>query len=219
MINEIKTLFIDIGQVLVTLDYPAALRKVAEYTHLAPGEIDVRLRGHEDIARYESGQITTQDFYSSTCRLLEMESVDLLTFEAAWHTIFSCQPSPDACISSELFSRLKTEFQVIALSNTNEMHFEYLYQASPIVREFDDYVLSYRVGAMKPQVEIYQTALARTRRRPEETFFVDDLAVNIAAAAGLGIRGVVFEGEAALKKDLCHLGLLPAELEFGKAPC
>lgn len=219
MINEVKTLFIDIGQVLVTLDYPAALRKVAEYTHVSPAEIETRLKEHADILLYESGRITTEDFYASTCRLLEIDSVDLLTFEAAWHSIFSCQAAPDACISSDLFERLKSEFQVVALSNTNEMHFEYLYQASPIIREFDDYVLSYRVGAMKPQAEIYQAALARTRRRPEETFFVDDLAVNIAAAAELGIRGVVFEGEAALKRDLCRLGLLPAELEFGKTPC
>ncbi len=217
--DEIKTLFIDIGQVLVTLDYPAALRKVAEYTRLGTAEIESRLKQHADILLYECGRITTQDFYSSTCRLLEITSADLSTFEAAWHWIFAPAAAPDACISSELFCTLKSDFQVVALSNTNEMHFRYLYGASPIIREFDDYVLSYQVGAMKPQVEIYETALAQTGRRPEETFFVDDLPANIAAAAALGIRGVVFEGEAALKKDLCRLGLLPAEVASGKAPC
>lgn len=219
IMNYVKTLFIDIGQVLVTLDYPAALRKVAEHTRLSPAEIDSRLRAHADIPRYECGRITSEEFYLSTCRLLEIQSADLSTFETAWHAIFASDPAPDACISPDLFSRLKSRFQVVALSNTNQMHFEYLYGASPIIREFDDYVLSYRVGAMKPQAEIYQAALAQTGRQPEETFFVDDLAVNIAAAAALGIRGVRFEGEEALQRDLCRLGLLPAEVQSGKSPC
>ncbi len=217
--DQIKTLFIDIGQVLVTLDYPAALRKVAEYTHLPPAEIAKRLKQNADILLYECGRITTQDFYRRTCRVLEIGSADLATFEAAWHGIFASEAAPDTCISPDLFCKLKSRFQLVALSNTNEMHFRYLYEASPIIREFDDYVLSYRVGAMKPQVEMYEAALAKTGRRPEETFFVDDLPANVAAAAALGIRGVVFEGEAALKKDLCRLGLLPAGIESGKAPC
>jgi epoxide hydrolase-like predicted phosphatase len=55
---------------------------------------------------------------------------------------------------------------------------------------FDAIVISGEVGMRKPEPDIFAHMLSRLGVRAEETVFVDDLAHNVAAAAGLGIIGV-----------------------------
>lgn len=194
---------------MVALDYAAALRRVMQYTRLPGEEISKRMSGHEAVRLYESGRLSTQEFYEIICRLLEMR-VSLEDFKRGWGDMFDL-PSPDGkCVSAALFRELKRSYRVIALSNTNEMHWEYLESVFPLIHEFDDYVLSYRVGAMKPDPAIYRAAVACARCKPSEAFFVDDLLINIQAAEELGIRGILYQDEPQLRADLIRLGLLLA---------
>ncbi len=207
MTTQIKTLLLDVGQVLVALDYPAALRRVMQYTQLPGEEISKRLSGHQAVVLYESGKLPTQEFYEITSRLLEMQ-VSLEDFKRGWGDMFALQSPDGQCISAALFRELKRSYRIVALSNTNEMHWEYLETVFPLIHEFDDYVLSFRVGAMKPDPAIYRAALACAACTPAEVFFIDDMPVNIEAAAQLGIKGILYQGEAQLRADLIRLGLL-----------
>ncbi len=209
---QIKTLLLDVGQVLVALDYPAALRRVMQYTRLPGDEISRRMSGHQAVLLYESGKLHTQEFYEMTCRLLEMQ-VSLEDFKRGWGDMFALDSPDGKCISAGLFHELKQRYRVVALSNTNEMHWEYLESVFPLIHEFDDYVLSFRVGAMKPDPMIYRAALTCTRCAAGETLFIDDLPVNIQAAEELGIKGILYQGEAQLRADLRRLGLLETRHE------
>lgn len=55
---------------------------------------------------------------------------------------------------------------------------------------FDVVVISGEVGMRKPEPAIFTHALDLLGVRPEETVFVDDLAVNIEAAQALGLQTV-----------------------------
>jgi len=55
-------------------------------------------------------------------------------------------------------------------------------------REVDAIVLSFEVGAAKPDPEIYLAALDAVRARPAEAVFVDDQAWYCQGAEALGIR-------------------------------
>jgi glucose-1-phosphatase len=205
--NQVKTILLDVGQVLVALDFPAALRRVMQHSRLSAEEIRKRLLDHPAIISYESGQISTEEFHCTIGRLLEME-VTLEEFKAGWAQIFALDAGDGQCISPAFFRELKERYQLVAVSNTNQMHWEYLESVMPLLAEFDDLVLSYQVGAMKPQPLIYEAVLQRTGRAPEELFLVDDLALNIEGAQQFGIRGVVYRDEARLRKDLSKLGLI-----------
>jgi putative hydrolase of the HAD superfamily len=207
MTTQTKTLLLDVGQVLVALDYPAALRRVMQYTELPGEEISKRLSGNQAVLLYESGKLLTREFYEITSRLLEMQ-VSLEDFKRGWGDMFALQSPEGQCISAGFFRELKRSYRVVALSNTNEMHWEFLESVFPLIHEFDDYVLSFRVGAMKPDPAIYRAALACAACAPAEAFFVDDLPVNIQAAEELGIKGILYQGEAQLRADLIRLGLL-----------
>lgn len=67
-------------------------------------------------------------------------------------------------------------------------------------RYFDDVVLSYEVGLVKPDPKIYRAALERLGVAPDATLFADDRAVNVRAAERLGMRGFVFAGPRPLER-------------------
>ena len=82
------------------------------------------------------------------------------------------------------------------LSNTNEIHTNLFPEIArrqdlPINSNFDLFEkvwYSNEVGMRKPNLELFEFALRDGGLKAEETLFVDDLEVNIAAAATLGIR-------------------------------
>jgi putative hydrolase of the HAD superfamily len=58
---------------------------------------------------------------------------------------------------------------------------------------FDHMTISAEVGLAKPDARIYQHALEKLGRRPEEAIFVDDVPANIEAAKRLGMQGLIFQ--------------------------
>lgn len=58
--------------------------------------------------------------------------------------------------------------------------------------EFDAVVSSARVGARKPQPEIFHAALQAVDVPAERAFFIDDTRLHVEAATSLGLRGHVF---------------------------
>ena len=93
------------------------------------------------------------------------------------------------------------------LSNTNDIHFRFIRKHYPVLRHFDDFVLSYEVGVMKPDAGIYAEALRRAGVPPSECFFVDDKQVNVDAARKAGIDAVRFEGRERLESQLSERGI------------
>jgi putative hydrolase of the HAD superfamily len=60
----------------------------------------------------------------------------------------------------------------------------------------DVIVYSHEVGFEKPDPRIFELALSRLGVRPEESVFLDDLAVHVEAARSLGMRAVLYENNA-----------------------
>ena len=85
----------------------------------------------------------------------------------------------------------------------------------PIARErfdflgwFDGIVISGELGVAKPDPRIFAHLLETYRLRADATVFVDDLPVNVAAAAAAGMQTILFTDPAALRVQLRELDLL-----------
>ncbi|MGH9341339.1 MAG: HAD family hydrolase [Acidobacteriota bacterium] len=203
MALSVETFLLDIGQVLVALDFEGFLKSVHAQSELSLDEMTSRFNSSGELYLYETGRLATPDFVDRISQLLAIRlPIDPCQ---AWGTLFTSET--ENLISPEFFRRLKEQYRVIALSNTNALHFEYLRTFQPLVNEFDDYVLSYEVGSVKPESEIYHAALSKAQNQPHEVIFVDDRPENIAAAQALGITGIVFQNERQLKQDLATLGV------------
>jgi 2-haloacid dehalogenase len=89
---------------------------------------------------------------------------------------------------------------LFALSNWPADTFWVARERFGVLEVFADIVVSGFVGLSKPDPRIFALALERFGRRPEECTFVDDRAENVAAAAALGIEGVVFHDATSLRE-------------------
>lgn len=69
---------------------------------------------------------------------------------------------------------------------------ELLMRRFGIEKFYDVFVSSADVGILKPDPRIYEYALNQMGLRANETMLVDDQAVNVEAANGLGMKGIVF---------------------------
>ena len=77
----------------------------------------------------------------------------------------------------------------------------------PFLSWLKDIVVSGEVGFIKPDPRIFQILLDRNGIAAESAVFIDDVAVNAAAASRLGIHGIHFRSPDQLRRDLAAVGL------------
>jgi putative hydrolase of the HAD superfamily len=129
--------------------------------------------------------------------------VSLENFRRLWADIFL----PEPLISESFLAALKKNYRLILLSNTNEIHYEFIMQKYPILRHIEEHVLSFQVGSMKPEGQIYQFAIEKAGVPAEEIFFTDDRIENVEAAKLAGLQAVQFRSEEHLKREMIKLGI------------
>ncbi len=76
---------------------------------------------------------------------------------------------------------------------------------------FDGIVVSGEERLVKPDYRIYYRLLERFGLQPQETVFVDDSPVNVAAARHIGMTAIHFTEPAQLRRELLELHLLPRQ--------
>jgi putative hydrolase of the HAD superfamily len=198
----LKTLIFDLGKVIVPFDFQRGYQAMAERTGLAPEEVRTRIAATNTVAPYESGLMETPEFVGVVNSALGQEfAVD--EFQLLWSTIFL----PDTLLPESLFESLKHRYRLVLLSNTNDLHFRFIRERYPLLRHMDEFVLSYRAKAAKPDPRIYQAAIAAARCRPEECFFTDDIPDYVAGARAAGIQAVQFQGYDSLLESLREHGV------------
>ncbi|RGD65347.1 HAD family phosphatase [Lachnospiraceae bacterium OF09-6] len=94
-------------------------------------------------------------------------------------------------------------YSIYLLSNASTRFAEVAKQYYSILNEFDGIVFSAPLKLAKPDPAIYRYLFDTYQLKPEECFFLDDLAENIAAGQALGMNGIVFTGDIpAVKKAI-----------------
>lgn len=193
--RTIRALILDFGGVLVTMpgDSPSARRLAAEMglTHdrLIPEILD------------------SEEWQQALVGKIDAEELDRrlhARFGLSWKT---GQPSiiarwfADEQLSHELLEladslRRPPDFQVAVLSNAaTDLEQQILHEKLDILHRFDLVINSARVGLRKPDPAIYRLTLERLGVAPHQAIFVDDMPVNIAAAAELGLHAIHFQSQ------------------------
>ena len=110
----------------------------------------------------------------------------------------------------ELVKELKEKgYKIYLLSNASFNQHNY-WEKIPAHKYFDGTVVSCDVGAVKPFKEIYEALYKKYNIKPEESFFIDDLIINIFGANQTGMKGCVFTGDVKyLRNELDREGILP----------
>jgi putative hydrolase of the HAD superfamily len=199
----VKTVIFDLGKVIIPFDFSRGYRAMEKLCCWKAAEIPERIASTDLVHRFESGQMEPKDFVRQLCQLLDLP-LEYNQFRELWSSIFL----PDTLIPESLLAGLRERYRLLLLSNTNAIHFEMVLENYPLLRHFHDYVLSYRVKAMKPSPLIYREAIARAQCRPEECFFTDDISAYVEAAKQEGMDAVQFQSREQLEADLAARGII-----------
>ena len=109
----------------------------------------------------------------------------------------------------EIALKLKSSgHRLFLLSNTCEAHFAFASSQFPFLKHFDGYVLSYEVGARKPEKKIYEKALEIAGCRNKECFYTDDVLPYIESARSLDIDAEQYTTPQELTQHLNARGIL-----------
>jgi len=157
------------------------------------------------LRRHETGQLNPNTFLEYFNRQTGT-SADVDRWTEAVADIFTVNES-----ILPIVDRLATAgHRLGVLSNTNEIHWRFVTDGrfAPLLPgPFEHAVLSYEVGAMKPDPAIYAAAAERARVQPHEILFTDDREENVAAAREAGFSAVLFQGTADLCNQLARHGI------------
>jgi len=199
----IQCVISDLGKVILDFDNHIFFRKMAEYCPYSARDIAERVHRHRDLIRFfDTGKIEPEDFYREVAEKLEAK-VGRDTFFRMYGDVFSLNPPV-----LDLLSMIKNRYKLILLSNTDVERFGLIKKKFPEIFIFDDYVLSYEVGYMKPHPRIYKEALAKAQARAEECVFLDDLAENIEGARDVGMNAILYGPHTDLKTELEEMDVI-----------
>jgi glucose-1-phosphatase len=179
-----RTVVFDIGNVLCSFDLSRTLRA---WLPFVPGGVDAIKRVVPPLKeRVESGAIGTQEFVKGTIDALGFMGSQA-DFKRGWVEIFDEIPETHA-----LVRELQGKVKLLILSNTNELHWDYLRATYPVFAKFDGYVVSHEARMAKPDSAIYEHLATKFGVNPRESLFIDDLAENIEGAERVGFVGFRF---------------------------
>jgi len=201
----VDVVLFDLGNVILPFSHFQIAEKLARYTsepeHPGPKEIFAYLFDHERgfVNEYESGKVSTHEFFQSLRHHLGL-SLSFEAFVPIWNEIFTENREV-----SEIILALKGKKRLGLISNTNPLHFEYALRTFPVLRAFDQSILSHEVGFKKPAVEIFQKAMDWASVPAEKIVLIDDMERHVTVARSLGIQGVHFVGAAHLRQALAPL--------------
>ena len=102
----------------------------------------------------------------------------------------------------EVLAEIKTEFRLVGLSNTEEVHWTFVLKKFPIFELLDGWVVSYEEGVAKPDPAIYRVLMNRYCDGQLPVFYTDDNPQYVEAARCLGWESEVFTDAARFKEKI-----------------
>lgn len=198
----IKAIIFDFGNVISRVDHSIFLRRIAPLSSHPLSALQKMASGSPAlIVEYESGQITSVEFYKKVMEHYGL-NIPQSDFRSAFIDIFErIQPT------IQLIKTLKPRYKIGLLSNTNEWHYEAEIKSVEVFPLFDTITTSFEVGAMKPDERIYRDALNKLALPPEACLYIDDIQEYVEAARGVGMRAVQYTTPDALLAALRAAGV------------
>lgn len=164
----------DIGRVLLDFDFEQSLKQLLPPETPGVNERIKCILGKKEIL--EAGLITSDEYTSWALEVLQ-NNVTATQFHHAWRSIFTVNKP----MWKNVHELAEIGHRLILISNINSIHYPWIITEFPQFSYFEEAILSFKIGYLKPQTEFYQHAISHYNLVPEETIYIDDLPQNITA--------------------------------------
>lgn len=192
----------DLGNTLIRFDHSISAKKFANLFRLDSKKIYDLFFDSPITRDFETGAISPREFYTRASALLNV-SMPYRDFVDIWNDIF--WEDVEMC---KLACELKRSYKLFLLSNINRLHFEHIRKKFDIINIFDELILSFAVGAIKPDRVIYDDVVRRAGGEKERLLYIDDREDLISEATRLGIDSIRFDGIDKLKETMRQKGVI-----------
>lgn len=195
--GKYDALVFDLGNVLINFDYQIA---VENFNKIEPDLGKRFLEYHKEnyhIHRsFEKGIISEKGFIEIALKGVDFK-VDPDTFAKIYSDIFI--PNDEVIA---LLPKLKKKYKLYLMSNTDPLHKKYGWQNYEFFTHFDHLVLSFEVGAVKPEEKIYRAIESISQVEPEKLLYIDDIEEYVNTAKQRGWDAIQFKNYTQLSLEL-----------------
>jgi 2-haloacid dehalogenase len=203
MASRITAVAFDLGGVLIDWNPRHLYRKFFGADEAAMERFLAEVCTREWNARLDAGR----SFAEGVAELVEAhpDQAELISaYQLRWAEMLGEAFEGTVAILREL---QRAGFPTYGLSNWSAETYPVTRPRYPFLDEMDGILISGEVGVGKPDPAIFRHFLERFRLTAENTVYIDDWDLNVAAAAALGMTALLFRGAAKLRRDLRDLGL------------
>lgn len=165
--------------------------------------------GHDDWQQFDAGKLTISEVVQLTARRLTLPPDRLLQLVQGIGEYL--MPLPDTLsVLAELKAKRDSgsDLRLYYLSNMPAPYARVLQQRHDFLKWFDGGIFSGDVNLIKPDAAIFLLLQRQHQLEAANTFFIDDLAHNVAAAHALGWHANRFDSAAVLRSQMLKMKLL-----------
>lgn len=190
MQHRYDTILLDLGGVLIDVDYHATARAFRDLGHPDFERLYSKAQQDHLFDGFETGALTPAQFRDRIRQVLDPALSDAV-IDANWNAMLGSVP-PERI---QLVHRLKERYQVLLLSNTNAIHvpaFEAIIARENGITDFKQLFhgayYSCEIGLRKPDASSFLHLLAKHHADPTRTLFIDDSIQHVHGARKAGLH-------------------------------
>lgn len=187
MHTQIKNIVFDFGGVLIDIDYKQTYHALGSLSGITFDPNTLSAKSLKVLHDFEIGKISIESFLWNLQQLAVKELPHGIDLIKAWNAMLMGWD----VAKFDFLLNLKSKYNIFLLSNTNELHLNWIYQdlknnhhvVDFDTRFFTKTYYSHLIGKRKPNADIFEYVQKDSQLNPSETIFIDDLIENIDAAA------------------------------------
>lgn len=208
--DKIKNIIFDLGGVIINLDTSRTISEFNKLSKLPFEGVYNQKQQSPFFDLFDKGQLSETDFINELYTATHSDA-PISELKQAWNAMLLDFPAHRL----NLLNKLKPNYRLFLLSNTNETHIiefeKALYENhhyKNLEPFFEKVYYSCRMGMRKPDTEIFNFVLAENNLNAHETLFIDDSLQHIQGALNTGIKAHLLPKEKDVEDLIKELNLI-----------
>ena len=186
--HQISLILFDIGNVLVKLTGASVIQNNSRKT-LSKEYVWDTWTKIKAVREFETGKMSSLSFAQQV-----IEYYDLVLDPHQFICLFRSAAEKKFDGVDVFLTALSRHVELACLTNTNPIQWPKIKTEFGLGKYFARQYVSYEIGLMKPDVDVYSYVLKDTCLEPANIVFIDDNLENIQAAAAIGLRCCLVNG-------------------------